>query len=45
MSEKKITLKLLGSSSINIAAENGHKEIVEILIENGIDVNVRDNAG
>ena len=33
------------STALNFAAYNGHKEIVELLINNGADVNVVDEDG
>ncbi len=34
-----------GSTALNFAAYNGHKEMVELLINNGADVNVVDEDG
>ena len=34
-----------GSTALNFAAYNGHKEIVQLLINNGADVNVVDEDG
>ena len=35
----------LGETSLMQAAENGHTDIVKILLKHGADVNIRDDIG